>query len=239
MLVQRGLAHTRFKALALIMSGRVLVKGQAQTKGGSRFAMDAVLDILPGKILKYVSRGGLKLEAALQSLNLDVSGRIALDIGASTGGFTDCLLQAGAQLVWAVDVGKGLLDSRLRNNPKVRLMEKLNARYLMPDFFDPKPDFAVIDVSFISLTKILPALVPCLARPFEILAMVKPQFEAGRGQTKGGVVKDAQIREQAIEKIRRFAEDNLSLRLAGECPSALSGPEGNVEHFLYFKNGAA
>lgn len=217
------------------MAGQVLVNGQPAVKAAGRYPEDAALDILPGRTLKYASRGGLKLEGALETLRLAVTEKIALDIGASTGGFTDCLLQHGAKLVYAVDVGKGLLDLKLKTHPQVYLMEKTNARYLKPELFNPKPTLAVIDVSFISLTKILPPAVDCLERPCEILAMVKPQFEAGRGQVKGGVVKDETIRQECIERIRTFSTQNLNLQFAGECPSPLPGPEGNLEHFLYFR----
>ncbi|MBI2070065.1 MAG: TlyA family RNA methyltransferase [Elusimicrobia bacterium] len=236
LIVAKGLAPTRAKAQALILAGRVLVNGEPKPKAGDRVASGAEIEITPGSTLKYVSRGGLKLEGALQALGVSVSGKIALDVGSSTGGFTDCLLQSGAQLVYAVDVGQNLMHERLRADPRVRLIEKMNARYLSPELFDHKPRLAVIDVSFISVNMVLPPAAACLEPPFEIIALVKPQFEVGRGKTKGGVVKDEALRSKAIESVRRFIEAEMGLTVAGECPSPVPGPEGNVEHFLYIKD---
>ncbi|MBI4064249.1 MAG: TlyA family RNA methyltransferase [Elusimicrobia bacterium] len=235
LLVSKGLAPSRSKASALIMAGQVQVDGQPVLKASARLSPSSDIKILSGQALKYVSRGGLKLEGALRDLKIEPGGKVALDVGASTGGFTDCLLQSGAKMVYAVDVGKGLIDLKLRHDSRVRLMEKSNARHLQPGFFDPRPSLAVIDVSFISLKIVLPAVVPCLARPAEILALVKPQFEVGRGKTKGGVVKDEGLRRQAIDQIRNFAVSELALTFTGECSSRYPGPEGNVEQFLYFR----
>ncbi|MBI4667868.1 MAG: TlyA family RNA methyltransferase [Elusimicrobia bacterium] len=258
LLVKLGLVPTRSKSQALILAGQVLINGQVCSKCSDKFQGNTAVGISPGSTLKYVSRGGLKLEGAVKTLKVQVAGKIAVDVGSSTGGFTDCLLQNGAKIVYAVDVGKGLLDAKLRKDPRVRLMEKTNARFLKRELFDPKPELATIDVSFISLEIILPAVVECLEKPPSphpsplegegrvrgslklstnlsprILALVKPQFEVGKGQTKGGVVKNEALRMAAIAKIRDFAQKKLGLTLLGECPSPVPGPEGNIEHFLY------
>lgn len=234
LLAEQHLADSREQAQRLIMAGQVRAQGQPAVKPGQRFARDTALEVLAG--LPFVSRGGEKLEAAFRAFALDVSGRTCVDVGASTGGFTDCLLQRGASRVFAVDVGKGQLHWRLRNDPRVTVMENINARYLVEDSLPQKAGFACIDVSFISLTNIMPAVLRVLAPVAEIVALVKPQFEAGRKQVgKGGVVRDENARRQVLEKIRSFGVDKLGLSCIGVCESPLKGPAGNVEFLMYWR----
>jgi 23S rRNA (cytidine1920-2'-O)/16S rRNA (cytidine1409-2'-O)-methyltransferase len=228
LVVDRGLAESREKAQRLIRAGSVRVDGQTQTKPGHLFAVEAAVELEQPE--RFVGRGGEKLEAALRHFAIDVNGRIGLDVGASTGGFTDCLLQHGARHVYAVDVGRQQLHSRLRVDPRVTVMDGVNARYLTHEPFPEAPDFAVIDVSFISLTLILPAVVPVLAAGAGLVTLIKPQFEAGRHQVnKGGVVRDERVREEIVERIQRFGVDQLGLAWLGVVPSPLKGPAGNVE----------
>jgi len=227
-----GLAASREKAQRLIRAGRVRVAGQPATKPGHLYATDVALELEAPE--RFVSRGGHKLEAGLTQFRLDVRGLVCVDVGASTGGFTDCLLQNGAAQVYAVDVGKGQLDVRLRNDPRVVVMEKENARYLRPEQFAPPPVLAVIDVAFISLTKILPAVTHVLPVTGRILALVKPQFEAGRKEVgKGGVVRDPAVRQRVVADVRACAEGMLGLDWLGVCESPLRGPAGNVEYLAY------
>lgn len=234
LLVQRELAPTREKAQALILSGQVLVNDQKSDKPGRSVAEDASIRMLES--LPYVGRGGLKLAAALDSFAIQLDGRVCLDVGASTGGFTDCMLQRGASRVYAVDVGTNQLDWKLRNDSRVVVREKLNARYLtLPDIGETV-DFITMDVSFISATMILPQL-PALrsAQWLGIMVLVKPQFEVGREQVgKGGVVRDPVLHQQSIEKVSAAAE-KLGLRSAGVIPSPITGATGNQE-FLLFLN---
>ncbi len=233
-MVQLQLAETREKAQRLIRAGQVEVDGRMQTKPGRTTHTES--DIRVREQARFVSRGGEKLEAAFRAFGIDVSGLVCVDIGSSTGGFTDCLLQHGAGHVYAVDVGKGQFHWKLRNDVRVTVMEGVNARYLEPEDFDPRPSFAVVDVSFISLTRILPALTKVLSRRAEIVTLVKPQFEAGRSDVgKGGVVRDPAVRENVISKIRSFGENELGLVWRGICESPVKGPAGNVEFPVYWE----
>lgn len=236
LLVERGLFDSRAKAQAAIMAGLVLVDGANAVKAGEMTGPDAVLT-LKADPCPFVSRGGLKLKAALDEFSLAVSGRVAIDVGASTGGFTDCLLQAGAAKVYAIDVGTAQLDSRLKADPRVVSREQTHARLLRPEWFSPKPDLAVMDVSFISSAQVLPFVVPCLAVPFEIVVLVKPQFEVGPKLAPKGVVRDPAVRLGAVEKIRAAAA-GLGLAEAGMLESPVVGPKGNHEFLLLLKSGA-
>ena len=230
LLVERGLVETRHKAQALLLAGQVLLNGEKATKAGLSVPLDARLEILAP--LKYVSRGGLKLEAALDQFGIDPTGKICLDIGASTGGFTDCLLQRGAARVYAIDVGKGQLDWKLRNDERVVLREQVNARYLTADIVGRQADLAVCDVSFISVTQILPALAPLLLPEGELVILVKPQFEVGKGQVgKGGVVRDPELHLAACRRVEE-AVHNLGFETA-IIESPILGAEGNKEFLLH------
>jgi len=234
LVAERGLAESREQAQRLIGAGKVRVAGQVATKAGHRYDLDVVLEVEASQ--RFVSRGGEKLEAAFSAFGLDVTGAVCLDVGASTGGFTDCLLQHGAAKVFAVDVGKGQLHWKLRNDPRVVVMEELNARYLNQASLPEKPSFAVVDVSFISLTKVLPAVINVLQKPACIVTLIKPQFEAGREQVeKGGVVRDPEIRAAVVDSIRVFGVKELGLKWIGVCDSPLKGPAGNVEFLAYWK----
>ncbi|HUT52577.1 MAG TPA: TlyA family RNA methyltransferase [bacterium] len=232
-LVELGLAETRTRAQALIMAGAVLVDGKVKDKPGAPVAPDAAVTLK--ERLKYVSRGGLKLEAALDAFGVDPSGKICLDIGASTGGFTDCLLQRGAARVYALDVGKGQLDLKLRNDPRVKVMEGLNARYLQSSDLAELVQLAVIDVSFISLELILPALALLLAPAADVIPLVKPQFEAGREQVgKGGVVRDPAVIMACVDKVSACAR-GLGLIEQGRVAAPIKGPKGNQEYLLHLR----
>ena len=235
LLVERGLADTRQKAQAMILAGEVLVKEQKAEKAGTLVEADAPLRLL-GAGTRYVSRGGLKLEAALDSFGISVAGKVCLDVGASTGGFTDCLLQRGATCVYAVDVGAGQLDWRLRSDPRVRLREKLNARRLAPEDIGERVDFVSVDVSFISATLILPRLPALLKADGQAVVLVKPQFEVGRGQVgKGGIVRDPQLHSAAVRKVEAAAE-SAGMVVAGQMPSPIPGSEGNQEFLLFLRH---
>jgi len=234
LVARRELAESRDQAQRLIRAGQVLVNDQLATKPGIRH--DETVSISVKQLPPYVSRGGEKLEAAFNAFDLDVTHLLCLDIGASTGGFTDCLLQHGAARVIAVDVGKGQLHWKLRNDPRVEVIEGLNARYLDPADIKGVPEFATLDVSFISLTKVLPAVLGVLAPRAGIVTLIKPQFEAGREQVeKGGVVRDETVRNAVVDKIRHFVENSLGLAWVGVCPSPLKGPAGNVEYLAHFR----
>jgi len=227
LLLQRGLAESRTQARALILAGQVLVGDQRADKPGSLVVVDAPLRLK--ERLRYVSRGGLKLARALAAFELDVNGKICADIGSSTGGFTDCLLQAGAQKVYAVDVGRGQLHSRLLADPRVVAREGVNARYLSEADLPEQVDVASVDVSFISLTQVLPAVLPRLRPGGLLIALIKPQFEVGRSKVaKGGVVKDPSAREGAVQQIAAFLSGQ-GLELLGRVDSPIAGPAGNVE----------
>jgi len=232
LLVSLGLAETREKAQALILAGKVLVDDCVVDKPGKTVRTNAHIEVT-GAGIRYASRGGLKLEAALRQFKIEVTGFVCIDIGASTGGFTDCLLQHGAQRVYAVDVGRHQLDWRLRRDPRVVVREGVNARYLKREDFPEAFDLAVIDVSFISVKKVLPAVVPLLKPSGGILTLIKPQFEVGRGEVgKGGVVKDPVKHHRVIEEIREFAQRKLNLACLGIMESPILGGEGNKEFFM-------
>ena len=231
LLVDLGLAPTRARAQALVLAGQVVVDDQRVDKPGTRVSTEAEVR-LKGEPMPYVSRGGLKLAAALEHFQLDVRGAVCADIGASTGGFTDCLLQAGAAKVYALDVGRGQLHARLRSDPRVVLREGVNARHLGPSELPEKVSVLVLDVSFISLTQVLPATVQFLVSGGVTVALVKPQFEAGRGQVgKGGVVRDDAVRAEAVARVRECVQQ-LGLLPVGTLDSPVHGPAGNREILL-------
>ena len=233
-LVERGLAPTRARAQALILAGLARVNGRRVDKPGALVAADADVQ-LAGSDHPWVSRGGVKLAAALAAFGIDARGKRCLDVGASTGGFTHVLLEAGAAQVTAVDVGRGQLDWRLRSDPRVVVREGVNARHLNAGEVGASFDLIVVDVSFISLRLVLPALVPLLAPAGELVALIKPQFEAGRRQVgKGGVVREAAAREAAIQSVLAAAE-TLRLACCGRLPSPLPGPAGNVEELVHLR----
>ncbi len=234
MLVERGLVGSREKAQRLILAGAVRVSGQVADKPGREVEADAAVEVAAPE--PFVGRGGGKLEAAFKDFSLDVSGKVCVDVGASTGGFTDCLLQHGASKVYAVDVGHGQLDWRLRNDPRVVVREGLNARYLSASDIPEPFRFAVVDVSFISLTLILPPVTTLIEPGGELVTLIKPQFEAGREQVgKGGVVRDPATREDVIRRIREFGTGTLRLEWLGICESPLKGPAGNVEFLAWWR----
>jgi 23S rRNA (cytidine1920-2'-O)/16S rRNA (cytidine1409-2'-O)-methyltransferase len=232
LLVLRGLAESREKAQAIILAGQVLVNGQKQDKAGAAVPEDAELRIL-GDTLKYVGRGGLKLEAALREFAISAHNKIALDVGASTGGFTDCLLQQGARKVYAVDVGYGQMAWKLRLDPRVVVIERANIRELEPALVPEPADLCVIDVSFISLEKVIPRALIFLAPGAGIVALIKPQFEVGKELVgKGGIVRDEAARSAVVEKIRAFVT-GLGLDVIGVISSPITGQDGNVEYLIY------
>jgi 23S rRNA (cytidine1920-2'-O)/16S rRNA (cytidine1409-2'-O)-methyltransferase len=232
LLVERGLAPSRERAQAMILAGRVLVKEQKIEKAGTAVDPDAPIRLL-GEDQRYVSRGGLKLERALDHWRLDPTGRTCMDVGASTGGFSDCLLQHGAARVIAIDTGYGQIDTRLRSDPRVRLLEKTNARYLKPEDIGESPDLLAMDVSFISATLVLPAVVAACARPLDAILLVKPQFEVGRELVgKGGIVRDENAQRAAVEKVRGSAVA-LGAISTDAIDSPILGAEGNREVLLY------
>jgi 23S rRNA (cytidine1920-2'-O)/16S rRNA (cytidine1409-2'-O)-methyltransferase len=233
LLVARGLAPTRQKAQALILSGMVSVDGRRVDKAGAPVEEDADVAVA-GPPHPYVSRGGVKLAAALDEFHLDPSGLVCLDVGASTGGFTDCLLQRGAAKVYAVDVGYGQLDAKLRGDPRVVLREKVNARSLSRDDVPEPVRIAAVDVSFISTRLVLPAVVPLLAPDAALVVLVKPQFEAGRGEVgKGGIVRSEEVRRRVVSEIAGFAA-GLHLERIGTIRSPIRGAHGNEEFLLGF-----
>lgn len=229
-IVDRNLAESREKAQALIMAGEVLVDGQKASKAGQLVSPETRIEVAAKP--RYVGRGGLKLEGALQHFGIDVAGLVVADFGSSTGGFTDCLLQAGAARVHAIDVGTAQLDWRLRSDPRVAVHEGVNARYIeLTDLGEPV-DLAVCDVSFISATLILPAMVKVLKKPGALIVLVKPQFEVGKGQVgKGGIVRDPALHEAACAKVRACAEEVGFKTQIMESP--ITGAEGNKEFLLY------
>jgi 23S rRNA (cytidine1920-2'-O)/16S rRNA (cytidine1409-2'-O)-methyltransferase len=231
LLVERGLCPTMHKAQALIMAGRVLVDGTVVIKAGKEADAESVITVKEGS--RYVGRGGLKLEGALDAFGIGVEGAAVMDVGASTGGFTDCLLKRGARRVYAVDVGRGLLDASLRVDPRVRLLEGRNIRHLDPGDVGEALDMAVIDVSFISLEKVLPRVRGFLKEGGVALALVKPQFEVGRGRVgKGGVVRDPGMHAEVIERIKDFAR-RAGYRAISQAESPILGAKGNREFWLY------
>jgi 23S rRNA (cytidine1920-2'-O)/16S rRNA (cytidine1409-2'-O)-methyltransferase len=234
LLVERGLAATRAQAQALIMAGSVRVGDELATRPAQLVAADAPVTV--AERLPYVSRGGVKLAGALATFGIDVSERVALDVGASTGGFTDCLLQGGARRVYAIDVGYGQLDWQLRQDPRVAVLERTNIRHLqaLPEL----ADLATIDVSFISLRLVLPAVRRLLRPGGEVIALVKPQFEAGRGQTRRGVVRDPAVHRQVLADLADWCQTH-GWTIRGIAPSPLRGPAGNREFFLWLAAGDA
>lgn len=237
LLVERGLVASRPRAQALVLAGQVLVDGKPVDKAGTLVKADAELR-LRGEDMPYVSRGGVKLAGGLDAFGLDVRERIAIDVGASTGGFTDCLLQRGAARVYAVDVGYGQLAWSLRQDERVINLERTNIRDLTPDKLPEKASLAVIDASFISLEKVLPPTLALLAAEADLVALIKPQFEVGRGQVgKGGVVRDSALQEAVVERIAAYAE-TLGCRVLGVAESPLLGPKGNREFLIHLRKSA-
>ena len=232
LLVKRGLAESREKAKAVIMSGIVYVDGQKEDKAGQTFADTANIEVR-GSTLKYVSRGGLKLEKAMECFDVSVKDKVCMDIGASSGGFTDCMLQNGAKKVYAVDVGHGQLAWKLRNDTRVVVMEKTNIRYVKPEDIGESIDFASIDVSFISLSKVLPAAYNLLSERGEIVTLIKPQFEAGREKVgKKGVVREKSTHIEVIQNCFAYAKENGFFVRELEF-SPVKGPEGNIEYLYH------
>ena len=233
LLVKHGFAESREKAKALIMAGDVFVNGQREDKAGTSFAEEGLKIEVKGNTLRYVSRGGLKLEKALQVFPIDLNGRICMDIGSSTGGFTDCMLQNGAAKVYAIDSGTNQLAWKLRSDARVVCMEQTNFRYVTKEQITEEIDFASVDVSFISLSKILPAAYPLLKSDAEMVCLIKPQFEAGREQVgKKGVVRDAKVHIQVIRDVIASAIENR-FAVLGLDYSPVRGPEGNIEYLLH------
>lgn len=232
LLVQQGLANSRELAKAYIMAGNVYVDGQKEDKAGTKVAVTAKLEV-KGNQMKYVSRGGYKLEKAMDVFGIRLNGKICLDIGASTGGFTDCMLQNGASKVYAIDVGYGQFAWKLRNDERVVCLEKTNVRYVTHEQVPDEGDFASIDVSFISLTKVLPAVLGVLGEKGQLVCLIKPQFEAGREKVgKKGVVRDSSVHREVIEMIVEYARTQ-SLGILGLDFSPIKGPEGNIEYLIY------
>lgn len=232
LLVQQGLANSRELAKAYIMAGNVYVDGQKEDKAGTKVAVTAKLEV-KGNQMKYVSRGGYKLEKAMDVFGIRLNGKICLDIGASTGGFTDCMLQNGASKVYAIDVGYGQFAWKLRNDERVVCLEKTNVRYVTHEQVPDEGDFASIDVSFISLTKVLPAVLGVLGEKGQLVCLIKPQFEAGREKVgKKGVVRDSGVHREVIEMIVEYVRTQ-SLGILGLDFSPIKGPEGNIEYLIY------
>ena len=235
-LVARGIFETRNKALAAVMAGQIKINGQLETKAGKAVRETDTLEVV-GEKCPYVSRGGFKLKAALENFPITVAGKICADIGASTGGFTDCMLQNGAAKVYAVDVGRGQLDCKLSKDPRVIFVGDTNARHLAPEVFAEKPVFAAIDVSFISLKLVLGPVLGALARPAQLAVLIKPQFELTPREVPGGIVKDDACRQRAIDGLRLFFAAELAEKYCavdgGVIPSPLKGAKGNIE-FLWF-----
>ena len=239
LIVQMGLTESREKAKALIMAGQIYIDNQKCDKAGQMIDPDKVKVELRGETLKYVSRGGLKLEKAMKSFPIALEGRVCMDIGASTGGFTDCMLQNGAKKVFAVDVGYGQFAWKLRTDPRVVNMERTNIRYVTPEQIGEELDFASIDVSFISLRLVLPVARELLKTGGEIAALIKPQFEAGREQVgKKGVVKDKNVHFSVVRNVVDFATET-GFSVEGLAFSPIKGPEGNIEYLMYLKKGDA
>lgn len=238
MLVEQGFATSREKAKAIIMSGIVFVDGQREDKAGTTFDSEKVKLEVKGHTLKYVSRGGLKLEKAMDRFGIRLDGKVCMDVGASTGGFTDCMLQNGAVKVYSVDVGHGQLDWKLRNDERVVCMEKTNIRYVTPEDIAEKPAFVSIDVSFISLTKVLGPVKELMTEDGELVCLIKPQFEAGREKVgKKGVVRDKSVHLEVIEMVMNFAE-SIGFKLLHLDYSPIKGPEGNIEYLLHMTKNA-
>ena len=236
LLVEQMYAETRSKAQAIIMAGLVYVNGQKADKAGMSFDADTAVIEVRGQACPYVSRGGLKLEKALRDFGVDPTGFVCSDSGCSTGGFTDCLLQHGASRVYAVDVGHAQLHERLRNDPRVVSREGVNRRTAPPDLITEPIDMIVADLSFISLTMVLPHCLQWLREGGMAVCLIKPQFEVGAGQTVKGVVKDEAVRQEAVDRVLRYME-NEGLTCLGVTPAAIKGPKGNQEFLAYWKKG--
>lgn len=235
LLVNRGLAPSREKAKAVIMSGIVYVDGQKEDKPGASFPSSAAVEVR-GATLKYVSRGGLKLEKAMKCFPISLEGKVCMDVGSSTGGFTDCMLQNGARKVYAVDVGHGQLDWKLRNDERVVCMERTNIRYVTPDDIPDRIRFSSIDVSFISLTKVLGPVKALLSEDGQVVALIKPQFEAGREKVgKKGVVREKSTHLEVIDTVLCHAQE-LGFEIRGLEYSPVKGPEGNIEYLVHLQN---
>lgn len=235
LMVQRNLAESREKAKALIMSGIVYVNGQKEDKAGTSFEETVQIEVR-GSTLKYVSRGGLKLEKAMSRFGVQLAGKVCMDVGASTGGFTDCMLQNGAVKVYAVDVGHGQLAWKLRNDDRVICMEKTNIRYVTPEDIGDRIEFSSIDVSFISLTKVLGPVKQLLTDNGQVVCLIKPQFEAGREKVgKKGVVREKSVHLEVIEMVSDYAR-SIGFGILGLEFSPIKGPEGNIEYLLYLQN---
>jgi 23S rRNA (cytidine1920-2'-O)/16S rRNA (cytidine1409-2'-O)-methyltransferase len=237
LLVERGIAESRTKAQAMVMAGVVLVDDRRIEKPSDFVTSNSEIRIKgsDNPAARYVGRGGLKLEAALREFSIDPEGMICLDVGASTGGFTDCLLQHGARRVVAIDVGHNQIDWRLRTDTRVEVRERVNARYLKPDDFNEKFDLIVMDLSFISATKVLPALVPLLTSTGGLITLIKPQFEVGKGEVgSGGIVRDPEKRERVIQEVNHSARE-LGLDVRGLIESPIQGADGNVEFLAYYR----
>ncbi|MCE5334182.1 MAG: TlyA family RNA methyltransferase [Desulfobacteraceae bacterium] len=232
LLVDRGLAPTRERAQALVMAGKVLVDGKAQTKSGQKVRDEAEVRVT-GEAIPYASRGGLKLEHALRAFGIDVSGRVAMDVGASTGGFTDCLLSFGAARVYAVDVGYGQLALKLRNDPRVVVLERNNIRYLPAELVPEPIEIATVDASFISLRLVIPAVLRFLCPGGMLVALIKPQFEAGREEASrgAGVIRDPRVHDEVCQAVAEYARE-AGLEVVGITPSPILGPKGNREFLL-------
>ena len=235
LLVKKNLAESREKAKAVIMSGIVYVDGQKEDKAGSMFEDTALVEVR-GSTLKYVSRGGLKLEKAMEQFGVGLSGKVCMDVGASTGGFTDCMLQNGAKKVYSVDVGHGQLAWKLRNDERVVCMEKTNIRYVTPEEIPERIQFVSIDVSFISLTKVLGPVQALMEPEGDVVCLIKPQFEAGREKVgKKGVVRDPAVHLEVIQMVASFA-GSIGFEALHLDLSPIKGPEGNIEYLLHLKN---
>lgn len=231
LLVKKGLAESRTKAQSLIMMRRVFCDGKLIEKSGTKVNENSNVEIK--EELPYVSRGGLKLESAIKYFDIELNGLIAMDVGASTGGFTDCLLKHGVKRVYAIDVGYGILDAKLRNDERVINIEQTNIRYMDKSLIKDPIDIAVIDVSFISLTKVIPRVLEFLNEKGKIVALIKPQFELSPKEVgKGGVVKDIKLQEKAVEKVSQFLLE-LGLIIEGVIPSSITGKKGNQEYLIY------
>ena len=235
LLVKRNLAESREKAKAIIMSGNVFVEDQREDKAGTTFPEDVKIEVR-GHVMPYVSRGGLKLEKAIKNFDVSVEGKVCTDVGSSTGGFTDCMLQNGAVKVFAIDVGRGQLDWKLRQDPRVVCMEKTNIRYVTREQIAEPIEFSSIDVAFISLTKVLEPVKALLTPDGEIVALIKPQFEAGREQVgKKGVVRDKAVHLEVVERILAYAS-GIGFQILNLEFSPIKGPEGNIEYLVHLKN---
>ncbi len=232
LVLERGLAPTREKAQALILAGQIHINGRRADKAGMPVPADARVELV-GEAPRYVGRGGIKLEGALEDFGLDPTGKICLDIGSSTGGFTDCLLQHGAARVYAVDVGKGQLDWKLRQDARVAVREGINARHLKPEEIGEPVDWVTLDVAFISVAKILPAALACARPGATFLILVKPQFEVGKGRVgKGGVVRDPALHREVISDISAWLEGVGNYDILGVTESPITGPKGNIEFLI-------